>query len=55
MITEDSTKDRDFESYLKITENRTKLLSMIIAMVRDFDVSEDLFQETVLEILKSKH
>jgi RNA polymerase sigma-70 factor, ECF subfamily len=27
---------------------------VIIAMVRDFDVAEDLFQETVLEILRSK-
>jgi RNA polymerase sigma-70 factor len=53
-MTEDSGNEKDFESVLSITENRSRLLAVIIAMVRDFDVAEDLFQETVLEILRSK-
>jgi RNA polymerase sigma-70 factor len=53
-MTEGPTPERDFASILSITENRSKILAMIIAMVRDFDVAEDLFQETVLEILRSK-
>jgi len=47
-------EDKDFESVLGITENRSRILAVIVAMVRDFDVAEDLFQETVLEILRSK-
>lgn len=53
-MTEGPTNERDFASVLSITENRSKILAVIIAMVRDFDVAEDLFQETVLEILKSR-
>lgn len=53
-MTAQSSTDRDFESVLSITENRSRILAVIIAMVRDFDVAEDLFQETVLEILRSK-
>ena len=43
-----------FQSFLSITENRSRILAMIVAMVHDFEVAEDLFQETVLEILKSE-
>lgn len=43
-----------FQSFLNITENRSKILAMIVAMVQDFELAEDLFQETVLEILKSQ-
>jgi RNA polymerase sigma-70 factor, ECF subfamily len=46
--------DKAFESVLSITENRSRILAVIVAMVRDFNVAEDLFQETVLEILRSK-
>jgi len=46
--------DRPFQSLLCITENRCRILAMIVAMVHDFEVAEDLFQETVLEILKSE-
>ncbi len=53
-MTEGSRNDQDFSSVLSITENRSKILAVIMAMVRDFDVAEDLFQETVLEILKSR-
>lgn len=53
-MTEGPATDRGFESILSLTENRAKILAVIVAMVRDFDVAEDLFQETVLEILKSR-
>ena len=44
----------NFQSFLSITENRSRILAVILAMVHDFDIAEDLFQETVLEILKSE-
>jgi RNA polymerase sigma-70 factor len=46
------TEQTDFNSFLGITENRSKIMAVIIAMVRDFDLAEDLFQQTVLEILR---
>lgn len=46
--------DRSIPAVLNITENRSRILAVIVAMVRDFDVAEDLFQETVMEILKSE-
>ena len=49
------SKDQEFEAFLSITENRSRILAVIIAMVQDFAVAEDLFQETVLQILKSTH
>jgi RNA polymerase sigma-70 factor len=45
--------DKSTEIFLKITENRSRIMATIVAMVRDFNVSEDLFQETVLEVVKS--
>lgn len=42
------------DAYLGITENRSKIMAVIVAMVRDFDLAEDLFQQTVLEILRSE-
>lgn len=42
------------QSVLAITENRSRILGMIVSMVQDFDVAEELFQETVVEILKSE-
>lgn len=50
----DRTDNCHFQSFLSITENRSKILAMIVAMVQDFELAEDLFQETVLEILKSE-
>ena len=47
-------KNNQFVSFLNITENRSRILAMIVAMVRDFELAEDLFQETVLEIMKSE-
>lgn len=41
-----------YDAFLGITENRSKLMAVIVAMVRDFDLAEDLFQQTVLEILQ---
>ncbi|PHQ34058.1 sigma-70 family RNA polymerase sigma factor [Rhodopirellula bahusiensis] len=46
--------DPSFQSFLNITENRSRIFAMIVAMVHDFDVAEELFQETVVEILKSE-
>ena len=46
--------DRRFPAVLNITENRSRILAVILAMVRDFDVAEELFQETVIQILKSE-
>ncbi|WP_146399254.1 sigma-70 family RNA polymerase sigma factor [Planctomycetes bacterium CA13] len=46
--------DNTFRSFLSITENRSRILAVIVTMVRDFEVAEDLFQETVIEILKSE-
>lgn len=40
------------DAFLGITENRSKIMAVIVAMVRDFDQAEDLFQQTVLEILQ---
>ncbi|MCM8537998.1 MAG: sigma-70 family RNA polymerase sigma factor [Lentisphaeraceae bacterium] len=45
--------DKSTEIFLKITENRSRIMATIVAMVRDFNVSEDIFQETVLEVVKS--
>lgn len=46
------TEPNDFNAFLGITENRSKIMAVIVAMVRDFDLAEDLFQQTVLEILR---
>ena len=45
---------RALSAVLGITENRSRILAVIVAMVRDFDVAEELFQETVTEILNSE-
>lgn len=42
-----------FQSFLNITENRSKILAAILSMTNDFEVADDLFQECVLEILKN--
>ena len=49
-----TTDHNSFQSFLSITENRSRILGLIVAMVRDFELAEDLFQEAVLEILKSQ-
>lgn len=46
------SQSQNLGAYLSITENRSKIMAVIIAMVRDFDLAEDLFQQTVLEILR---
>ena len=46
--------ERPFQSVLCITENRSRILALIVAMVHDFDLAEELFQETVVEILNSE-
>lgn len=45
--------DDNAELFLKITENRSRIMATVVAMTRDFNVAEDLFQETVLEVMKS--
>ncbi len=46
------SESHNFDAYLGITENRSKIMAVIVSMVRDFDLAEDLFQQTVLEILR---
>jgi RNA polymerase sigma-70 factor len=46
------TEEKD-EIYLKITRYRSRIMGVIIAMIRDFDAAEDVFQDTVVEILGS--
>jgi len=43
-----------YDVFIGITENRSKIMAVIVSMVRDFDVAEDLFQQTVLEILQGE-
>ena len=50
----DITNNNQFKAFLDITENRSRILAMIVVMVHDFELAEDLFQETVLEIMKSQ-
>ena len=44
-----------FAATLSVSENRSRIMAVIVAMVRDFDVAEELFQETVIQILKSEN
>ncbi|TWU51582.1 sigma-70 family RNA polymerase sigma factor [Rubripirellula reticaptiva] len=46
--------DRSIAAFLTISENRSRILAVLVSMVGDFEVAEDLFQETVIEILKSE-
>ncbi|WP_145288469.1 sigma-70 family RNA polymerase sigma factor [Pirellulimonas nuda] len=46
--------DRSIAALLTISENRSRILAVIVSMVGDFEAAEDLFQEAVLEILKSE-
>ncbi|MEP3478966.1 MAG: sigma-70 family RNA polymerase sigma factor [Fuerstiella sp.] len=46
--------ENSFQSFLNITENRSRIFAVIVAMVRDFEIGEELFQETVIEILRSE-
>jgi RNA polymerase sigma-70 factor (ECF subfamily) len=39
--------------FLEITQHRSRIMGVIVAMVRDFDAAEDVFQDTVVEILRS--
>ncbi len=48
-------ENHSFTAVLGITENRSRIFAFIVALVRDFDTAEDLFQETVVQILKSEH
>ncbi|MBN1674991.1 MAG: sigma-70 family RNA polymerase sigma factor [Kiritimatiellae bacterium] len=41
------------EVFFRIIRHRAQLMAVIVAMVRDFDVAEDLFQDTVVEIVNS--
>lgn len=44
--------DASFKAFLTINENRSRIFAVIVSMVRDFEIAEELLQETVLEILK---
>lgn len=39
---------------LNLTDNRSRIFAVIVAMVQDFDLAEELFQESIIEILKSE-
>ncbi|MFC1671550.1 sigma-70 family RNA polymerase sigma factor [Planctomycetota bacterium] len=45
--------DRKDKFYLKITKHRSSIMAVIVAMVRDFGAAEDVFQDTVVQILAS--
>ena len=49
-----TNNNNHFHAFMDITKNRSRILAMIVVMVHDFELAEDLFQETVLEILKSQ-
>ena len=40
--------------FIRALKNRSAIMAVILAMVRDFDVAEDLFQETMLELVRHK-
>ncbi len=44
--------DQKDKIFLLITKNRSALMAVIVAMTRDFDAAEDIFQDTVLEIIR---
>lgn len=46
--------NNSLHTVLNLTENRSRILAVIVAMVQDFDLAEELFQETIMEILKSE-
>ncbi|SMP61477.1 RNA polymerase, sigma subunit, ECF family [Neorhodopirellula lusitana] len=53
--TAERMNDDSMTAFLTNSENRSRIMAMIVAMVRDFELADDLFQETVIEILKNKH
>jgi len=45
--------DEKSKLFLQINENRPAIMAVIVAMVRDFNVSDDIFQDTIVEILEN--
>lgn len=45
--------DKKEQIFMEITANRSAIMAVIVAMVRNFDQAEDIFQDTVLEIVRS--
>jgi RNA polymerase sigma-70 factor, ECF subfamily len=43
--------DQKEQIFMEITRNRSAIMAPIVAMVRDFNDAEDIFQETVREII----
>ncbi|MEM6777961.1 MAG: sigma-70 family RNA polymerase sigma factor [Planctomycetota bacterium] len=39
---------------LSLTEHRSRIFAVVVSMVQDYDLAEDLFQETISEILRSE-
>lgn len=46
--------DQSFQTVLSLSEVRSRIFAVIVAMVHDYDLAEDLFQETIGEVLKSE-
>jgi RNA polymerase sigma-70 factor len=44
--------DQKERIFMEITRHRSAIMAVIVAMVRDFNDAEDVFQETVLEIIR---
>ncbi len=45
--------DRQERLFFELTRNRNSIMAVIVAMVRDFGKAEDIFQDTMLAIVKS--
>ncbi len=43
-----------FQAVLSLSEVRSRIFAVIVAMVHDYDLAEDLFQETIAEVLRSE-
>jgi RNA polymerase sigma-70 factor len=42
------------EIYMEITRNRMAIMAVIVAMIPNFNDAEDVFQDTMLEIIRNK-
>ncbi|MBN1672598.1 MAG: sigma-70 family RNA polymerase sigma factor [Kiritimatiellae bacterium] len=49
-----SNANEEHEVFVRVLEHRAAIMAVIVAMTRDFDAAEDIFQETVLEIVRSR-
>lgn len=45
---------RSIHACLSLTEHRSRIFAVVVSMVQDYDLAEELFQETISEILRSE-